>query len=53
MGYYVSHVLERKDSNGGIAEHEDIDMQENYKKPVPNAIIKPLARPQEDDIAIN
>ena len=45
MGYYVSHVLERKDSNGEIVDHDDIDMQETSNKPAPNAQLKPLARP--------
>jgi hypothetical protein len=53
MGYYVSHVLERKDSNGGVDNHEEIDVQETSHKPEPNAVLKPLAVSQVDENAIN
>jgi len=45
MGYYVSHVLERKDSNGGGVDHEEIDVRETSNKPEPIAVLKPLERP--------
>jgi len=45
MGYYVSHVLERKDSNGGVVDQEEIDMQETSNKPERKAVLKPLDRP--------
>ncbi len=53
MGYYVSHVLERRDSNEGMNDHEEINVQENQNKPIPNSTIKPLFSAQDNEIAIN